>query len=271
MQFRPLHESFGAEVLDFDVRSLARPEQMEALERAFDAHHLLLFRAGGPIPPDRQVEMTGWFGPVTDDSGEGRGWSTLTNAEASGQIRLPFHSDFTYTYSPIQGISLQAMEIPPGGATTAFASGVRGWATLPFDRRESLGNMRVRHSHRSSITPELPDFVAHHPLCLEHPRTGVPVLFVTEFHSDLIEGLESDESHQVLEELFAHLYRPENVYLHHWKLYDLLIWDNLALQHSRQRETAMSDGARSFQRVSLNDRTYSELIDQARNIETRSI
>jgi taurine dioxygenase len=48
-----------------------------------------------------------------------------------------------------------------------------------------------------------------------------------------IEGLSDDESEALLEELFAHLYRPEAVFEHDWRQGDLVVWDNLAAQHAR--------------------------------------
>jgi alpha-ketoglutarate-dependent taurine dioxygenase len=38
----------------------------------------------------------------------------------------------------------------------------------------------------------------------------------------------------LLEALFEHLYAPEDkVLAHHWRTGDLVLWDNLALQHAR--------------------------------------
>jgi len=36
-----------------------------------------------------------------------------------------------------------------------------------------------------------------------------------------------------LDELYAHVYAPENVYTHQWKTGDVIIWDNIALHHGR--------------------------------------
>jgi taurine dioxygenase len=46
------------------------------------------------------------------------------------------------------------------------------------------------------------------------------------------------QSDELLEALFQHLYRPEAVFEHHWREGDLVIWDNLALQHARPNVTA---------------------------------
>jgi hypothetical protein len=50
-----------------------------------------------------------------------------------------------------------------------------------------------------------------------------------------------------LQALFALLYRPDNVYEHHWREGDLVFWDNLALQHGRPPLT--QPGERTLRRM----------------------
>ena len=68
----------------------------------------------------------------------------------------------------------------------------------------------------------------------------------------------------MLAELFAHLYAPENVYTHRWESNDLVIWDNLSVQHARPEEADLARGLRSMQRVALNDVPFVELVERAR-------
>jgi taurine dioxygenase len=48
-------------------------------------------------------------------------------------------------------------------------------------------------------------------------------------------GLAQPESDALLDTLFQALYEPTNVYEHEWHDGDLVIWDNLAVQHARQK------------------------------------
>jgi taurine dioxygenase len=59
------------------------------------------------------------------------------------------------------------------------------------------------------------------------------VLYVTELQTDSIVGLEPEESEEILAALFAHLYQSGNVLEHRWRVGDLVIWDNVSLQHGR--------------------------------------
>jgi len=63
MKFRPLHRDFGAEVRDFDTQSGGSAEEIAALRAAWAEYGLLLFRGGGRLAPDRQLEIAAWFGP----------------------------------------------------------------------------------------------------------------------------------------------------------------------------------------------------------------
>jgi alpha-ketoglutarate-dependent taurine dioxygenase len=61
--------------------------------------------------------------------------------------------------------------------------------------------------------------------------------------------LPEDEGEALLQELFSYLYRDENIYSHVWQNDDIIIWDNLAVQHRRSRD--MGTGPRHLRRQSL--------------------
>jgi alpha-ketoglutarate-dependent taurine dioxygenase len=66
---------------------------------------------------------------------------------------------------------------------------------------------------------------------------------------DTVVDMEFDDSEALRAELHGYLYDPANIYRHDWAVGDLVIWNNVALQHSRpplQPET----GERTHRRVS---------------------
>lgn len=265
LEFLPLHPAFGAKVADFDLMRPASQGEITQLRAALDRYQLLLFPSRSYLEPDRQVEVTSWFGPVTDNGGGL--WSVLHNENQSGSRRLPFHSDFSYTDAPIDVISLQAVDIPPGGTTTAFASGIHAWDALLPDRQKSLEKLTLRHRYRPAEPADWPEFVADHPLRLPHPRTGRPVLYATEHHAEFVHGLDEPESNRLIDELLGHLYAPERVYLHDWQPNDLLIWDNIAIQHARPEQADAKKGVRSMQRATVNRVALPQLVERARQAE----
>jgi taurine dioxygenase len=263
MEFHKLHETLGAEVRGLDLLGPLSDAEVEDLRAALAEHQLLLFRVGRQMPPDRQVEVASWFG--TPVGGHGQICSVLRNDNPSGAVVLKFHSDFTYTDSPLTGLCLHAIEVPRNGTTTTFLSGAHAWATLPADAQRQLASMTVRHVQDTSIMSEdLPVFFADQPVCLHHPVIKRPVLLVTEYHARQINELPAEESRDVLSRLFEHLYRPENIYVHDWRLHDLIVWDNLAIQHARPFRAAPEDGPRALQRVALGTIDYEDLVARAR-------
>jgi taurine dioxygenase len=267
MEFRQLHPEFGAEVIGFDVQNGGSPEEIAELRRAYDRYSMLLFRGGGRVSHERHVEIAGWFGPPAPIANDGKGnlVSVLQNEESSGRIQLPFHSDLTYTDVPIKAICLQAIAVPEGGSSTTFVSSAGAWDRLPQTLKDELADKTLRHFYESRmIEVEWPAFVAEHPVRLLHPRTGRPILLVTENHAERIIEFDEARSRAVIDELFTYLYAPEARYQHWWELDDLLMWDNLVLQHARTEEANPRAGKRALQRVALAEVGFDELLERAR-------
>jgi alpha-ketoglutarate-dependent taurine dioxygenase len=267
MRFRPLHPDFGVEVIGFDVQNGGTPDEVAELRLAYDEHSMLLFRGGGRVAHTRHVEIASWFGPPgpVDNSGKGDFVSVLQNEEPAGSLQLPFHSDLTYTDCPIKAICLQAIEVPASGTSTTFVSSMAAWDKLPAPLQDELADKTLRHLHISNVSAyNWPDFIAEHPVRELHPRTGRPILLVTEHHADRILELDEAASKAMIERLYTYLYAPEARYEHWWQLDDLLMWDNLAVQHARTRHSDPSEGKRALQRVALAEIGLQELIERAR-------
>ena len=72
--------------------------------------------------------------------------------------------------------------------------------------------------------------------------------------------MDQAESDATLNALFAELYRDDRVYRHHWNNGDLVIWDNIALQHARCDLTGMTP--RRLQRIVVADKSFFDLLPQ---------
>jgi alpha-ketoglutarate-dependent taurine dioxygenase len=71
------------------------------------------------------------------------------------------------------------------------------------------------------------------PISYRHPRTGKTLLYVSPQLTHHIEGMSYDDSEALLDALFDHMYAEENVYTYEWREGDLVVWDNIAMQHAR--------------------------------------
>ena len=63
------------------------------------------------------------------------------------------------------------------------------------------------------------------------------------------ELLSPEAGEELLEELFTVLYDPDHAFEHEWREHDLVVWDNLAVQHARGRLT-QEGPERSLRKVS---------------------
>ena len=178
-----------------------------------------------------------------------------------GVGELAFHSDLAFNPEPFLTISLHATDVEDGRSSTRFVDSCIGYRTLPEATKARLAGHDALHvfavdmaGHNSDAPEGLPR--ATHPLVMEHPRTGEPILYVNLNQTARIVGLAPQESADLLEALFEHLYREENVYEHRWRNGDLVMWDNLATQHARGNVSGV--GRRTLQRVVLATKGFFE-------------
>jgi taurine dioxygenase len=246
-----LPQGFGAKISNFDLANAVSPEDIARLQQTFADHHLLVFRGSAPISPERHVEIASWFGPVLVE--DGAAWTVLDNAESYGAVRLPFHSDTSFMPTPLAGLALYMQEFPSGSTSTTIVSNALGWDAVPPELQREVRRLKSPHLFETGPASDWPDFEAWQPVVMVHPKTGRELLFVSENHCDRIEGMSKERAAEVLDVLFAALYAPERRYEHVWREGDLVILDNLAIQHARTRVADISEGRRILRRVQLGE------------------
>jgi taurine dioxygenase len=251
-----LSPALGVEVSGVDLHGdlAAVGDDLRAL---LAAHHLLRFRVP-ELTADEQLRLLGRFGPTLDESRDGSGWTNVSNVEEGGVLgdgEFLFHSDLEFTDDPVRVLSLYAVELPEEPTSTRFASTVRAAARLDAATRDRLEGrtaihvyplLEARGDQRYRLT-EVDERAARaeHPVLMRHPATGAELLYTSAMQTDSIVGVPEDESEALLARCWELLYVPDNVYEHVWQPGDLLVWDNLALQHAR---SAVS-GRRTLRRV----------------------
>jgi taurine dioxygenase len=269
MELVPVSKAIGMEVLGIDLRRSLPSRQLELLRRAYAQHQLLLFR-DQDLTGDEHVAFVRHFGPTLATGAYQQGWRFVSNVRPDGLVpegALAFHFDLAFTEEPLWGLSLYALEVPDDGAPTVFASSVRAAACLPDGLRQQLTGRRVlnvqdfqlpsdRRMRERDVRPGQPR--AQHPVIGPHPRTGETVLFVCEQQSDRIIDMDPDASEAILEQLFSDLYAPDNLYVHRWKVGDLVLWDNVAVQHGRP--AMAKDAPRTLRRVTIAERSLEDLV-----------
>ncbi len=171
-----------------------------------------------------------------------------------------WHSDLSYKREPSMLSALYSVEVPVKDGValgnTYFASTTAAYAALPEATQQRLQNMKNVHSYREyrlknyagqqedmrrgirtvqehAPTPEqlasVPD--TEMAVVRTHPVTGRKGIFANEGHTSHLTGMSREESDAQLAELYAHITQPEFIYGHSWRVGDLLMWDNIAVQH----------------------------------------
>lgn len=234
-----------------------------ALRALMDEHKLLLFR-DQRLDEDAQVAVLAHLGRVLGSRGEHR---TISSDGNLGAGKLAYHSDLAFTEEPFKFLSLHALAVNDDESWTRFANGIAAVDRLdPALRakvadRDALTAISIVQTHRA-VAYDVPDFLPQQrrPAIMPHPRTGEPLLYISEMQTARIEGMDKAESDATLAALFDALYAPEHVYEHRWRNGDLLIWDNLALQHARCDLNGMVP--RTLQRVAVADKSFFDLLPQ---------
>jgi len=248
VEVRQAAPELGVVVTGLDLREpLADPVRAELL-RLFRERYLLVF-PGQELDADEHVAVAACFGRIASEGLAARhrvGYVSNHRPDGTlGSTTASFHVDYGFFERPYEALSLYGLEIPPRGTQTWFVSGVAAARDLPPSLRARLGGLVARHvvdvaspAGQSGVRVRegrLDETYPHvlRPVLWRHHATGDEILAVWEQHTDALFPMDAAASTALIEELYAHLYRPEHRYAHDWHEGDLLIWDNHALQHGR--------------------------------------
>jgi taurine dioxygenase len=168
--------------------------------------------------------------------------------------RSGWHTDQSYRRPPPDiSLFLAVSPVSRDQGQTLFASGTLAYEALPRALKQRVqgleglhaqpGTGRSREAALSGTAPPPP--VPHkrsqrQPVVRMHPVTGKPALYLCEAgQMDWIDGPfvgmqpgPHGDGAALVDELMAHLTRPEFIYVHEWTEGDLLVWDNRCLVHA---------------------------------------
>lgn len=264
-QVRALAPALGAEITGLDLATGVTPDAVALVLESLHRYGVVAVREQH-LTPEEQLTFMGRLGPIKKSSYSRANsfcvpgypdMMVISNIVENGRniglmdAGAMWHADGTHMAQPDMYTALYALEVPQGDGKplgdTLFASTAEAFDALPDALRKRIAGRKAVHSfahhiekkrrlgdlRRPPLTDaqraEVPD--VEHPIVTMHPVTGRKNLFVTEGHTARIVGLTPEESDALLEELWAHIHRPEFVYRHSWRVGDLLIWDNRATQH----------------------------------------
>jgi alpha-ketoglutarate-dependent 2,4-dichlorophenoxyacetate dioxygenase len=257
----PIHPHLGARVDGVQVSAPLDKPTFRQIADAFEEHSVLVF-PDQRLTDEQQMAFSTRFGPLEttlkatgredrlhpnlvdlsnidpERTGKLMDWSDRRMIYQSGNQL--WHTDSSFKPVPAMASLLSGREVPPEGGETEFVSMRHAYATLPEAVRQRLAGRVVVHSilySRSTIAPGLIDPEderglppVRQALVRANPANGRKSLYIGS-HAWYIEGLPYDESRRLLDELLAHTTRPECVFQHRWRPWDLVMWDNRCVLH----------------------------------------
>jgi taurine dioxygenase len=270
---RPLSDLMGVEIIGLD---LSRPIDDATRDAILDAlvEHLVVCFRDQSLTKEQQYAFTERFGEL--EGHVTRGWEgrqspivhTVSNLNAEGQPtdnpytqgNFFWHTDKSYHEIPSLATLLYAVELPPAGGSTQFCNMYAAYEALPEELKERIAGYHAEHSWEASRNntfsrpaseeekKERPPVV--HPVVRTHPVTGRKLLYIGHHTSHIVE-LPYGEGRALLYQLIEFASHPHRVFTHHWKVGDLVMWDNRCLVHRGMRDFDMNRHRRVLHRTVL--------------------
>jgi taurine dioxygenase len=260
MRTSALAPAFGVELHGIRLAELSQAGFQELLGH-WRAHGVLLVR-GQESMSDAQFEaFSARFGELDPPPNQGVGRKSVpgfpnlyvvsNELDAAGEPlgalgygEAVWHTDMSYLPVPPIASMLLARRLPDWGGHTWAASMCAAYENLPAALQERARRLWIKHDGTRDSGGNLRKGVEDddnpltsrghpHPAVIRDPGTGKPALFLGRRPRAYVVGLPLEESEALLDELWRHAIRPENVYEHAWRVGDLLVWSNYSTMHRR--------------------------------------
>ncbi len=268
-EVRPISGVLGAEIVRLDLSGPINKETIAELRAAFVDHHVLVFR-DQDLTAEQQIEFGRRFGELdTHPFVEGNAEhpeivDIVTEPDDAFNFGGGWHTDVTFLDEPDLGSILYAVDLPPVGGDTMFASQRAAYASLSSTMQSLLDGLVAEHSaHRqygaggqstrskaiATKNANIASRRVEHPVVRTHPETGAKSLYVNRAFTTRIVGLHRAESDALLEFLFQHVVSERFTCRVHWEPGTVVMWDNRSVQHYALHDYA--GHARRMRRITV--------------------
>jgi len=234
----------GAYVEGVDLSAPLSDADFEALRYALHDHGVLVFRDQA-VTPAQQITFAARFGRLHVHpfvpSYPGHPEIMLIKREKGVKPKkvIRWHADSTWEPKPPLASLLKAVDLPPVGGDTTWASMYAAYEALSEPMKRFLEGLhavhdaavqgRLEHLSADNAGKELQ--ATAHPVVVTDPVTGRKALFVNPGYTTHIVELSAEESAALLAYLYQHQTRPEFCFRLHWEPGTIAFWCNLVTQH----------------------------------------
>lgn len=252
LEVRPLAGAVGAEVLGVDIAEDLSDGVVGEIRQALLDHCVIFFR-DQTLSVDRHKVFARRFGEIfihPNYKGVGADDEIVSVLREPGDLHIvgeDWHADTTMVEAPPMAAILYAMEVPPYGGDTLFASQYAAYDALSDGLKATLEGMRAVHSDRMVAGPQLGlnsvrstkireddawrETISTHPVICTHPETGRRHLYVNASYTVGFDGWTEAESRPLLDYLLALGHRPEMTCRFRWEAGSVAFWDNRVCKH----------------------------------------
>jgi alpha-ketoglutarate-dependent 2,4-dichlorophenoxyacetate dioxygenase len=263
---RQLHPHFFGEVAGLDLRKpLTRQEAID-VEAAMDKYAVLVFHdqdisdeqqlafalnfgerenaRGGTVTKKEDYRLSSGLNDVSNLGKDGKPLPKDHRTHLFNLGNCLWHSDSSFRPIPAKFSLLSARVVNPKGGNTEFADMRAAYDALDEETKAEIEDLICEHSlmysrgslgfldytdeEKEMFKPVLQRLVRTHPV---HRRKS---LYLSS-HAGAVRGMSVPEGRLLLRELTEHATQPEFVYVHKWKVHDLVMWDNRQTMHRVRR------------------------------------
>ncbi|MBI5262493.1 MAG: TauD/TfdA family dioxygenase [Bradyrhizobium sp.] len=263
---RQLQKHFVGEVSGLDLRKPLTSEQVREIQAAIDRHAVLVFRdqditdeqqlafalnfgerenaRGGTVTRKEDYRLTSGLNDVSNLGKDGKPLPKDHRTHLFNLGNCLWHSDSSFRAIPAKYSLLSARVVNPKGGNTEFADMRAAYDALDEETKAEIEDLICEHSlmysrgslgfvdyseeEKAMFKPVLQRLVR------THPAHGRKSLYLSS-HAGAVVGMSVPEGRLLLRDLTEHATQPEFVYVHKWKLHDLVMWDNRQTIHRVRR------------------------------------
>jgi len=266
ISIHPITPTFAGEVSGIDLSQPVPKEEVATIDAGMDRYAVLVFR-DQHFSDEQQMAFTRNFGEIENAQGGNitkehelrlqRGMIDVSNLDRAGQPldrndrrrmfnlgnRL-WHSDSSYRAVPAKYSMLSGRVVAKQGGNTEFADMRAAYDALDDETRAQVEDLVCEHSliysrgslGFSELTEEERAMFkpVRQRLVRTHPVSGRKSLYLSS-HIGAIVGWPVPEARAFIRDLIEHATQRECVYIHRWKPFDFVIWDNRQTMHRVRR------------------------------------
>ncbi len=252
IDIRPVAGALGAEITGVNLASDLSNEAFDRVHQAFLDHQVIFFRNQHDLTPEAHKAFGRRFGSlnihpyVAGMKDHPEIMEIIKEPEEKTNFGGGWHTDMSFLEAPAIGSILHAIEVPPFGGDTLFASQRTAYEALSDGLKETLSGLTAIHSAKGEYGPkgqsalgrqsmetkeaaDAPEY--EHPVVRTHPETGLKGLYVNPAFTMRFAGWTRRESRPLLNYLFEHSRQEQFTCRFRWEAGSVAFWDNRCTWH----------------------------------------